>query len=1151
MSCDCTFCLRFELRDAVIEGGFSKVHKALDRETDDFVAIKFINSSEDPFLAKSIWERESKALKSFNSSFIAKYIASGNAKCKSSFFLATEWLEESLQDRLSSKRFADGLVAWRDLANGLVRAIAISHNKNTFHRDLKPGNIMFRSSAVDDWSPVIIDFGAASAAVSDETQTVAEFHTPLFAPLDYHLADGLARDIYSIAAVLAVVLMRNQPKTRESLMDGFDELEGESLIGGHYHRVLAKALKPSSMSFFASIEQFRDEFLLATKNAVEESFKEQKQSIHFALKHSAIESLKSKLGNDYETASELFEDAISGEFWIAFSSDSISKAELSDFTLFFAGMEAQCTVNSKAGIRGPFEVRTIRHLSDSRFEISTSGLRELSSFFEPHLNHSKVSNSRHFYSSVELLRNLLSSQVKKQGEQKGPAIGVKDFIETAKSLVEVRKKLILDSVQEFEYELVEGDHSFFSVRVLGNIGEIPDGASWELKGKGLRSTYLVMDGHKDDLLDLKASRPIKDFPPKGRLSPSLGQNEVSFSRQLDALRELESGTAIFNKLPQILADANSGGEPVNVVEISNSGLDEPKVKALNAAARSPDIFVLEGPPGTGKTEFIVALISSHLERYPNDRILLASQTNVAVDNVLERLPPDLASGTVRVAKESLSSISPGAEEFVIEKRLMAWRTDVGGRAGSFLDNFLTSRDKVKVPIEKLNLLQKLQLLLSDLETVVERQRQSFTQLRAAIEDVNLDDLPADQQRLGADILNVRSKLKRLNPDMRLLSTTSSELVGQAIETLLHNNPELSRDRELLNVHAMWLARFGEDPALRETLIRKSVIVAGTCIGFVRDKTVRSLDFDLCIVDESSRATTNELLVPMSRARKVVLIGDTRQLPPNDEELLSRTDLLKSEGLNAKDVKKTIFNFLAESLPASKRALLTMQYRMSPEIGDLISTCFYGGELETAHPDVIPIVRSHLNPQVLWLDTASPNGISGESKTPSGSKRNLSEVEIIHNYLDRILKTQLSDLPELEKPVQVLVIAPYRAQVASLRKRLLNSIDFSGRAVIRVETLDAVQGLEADVAMLSVTRSNERGNLGFIGPDYWRRINVALSRARHKLIIVGDSSTIRAGHFEADSFGLHKVLDYMESHPNSCKVMKVSAQLRNSQREAVE
>jgi superfamily I DNA and/or RNA helicase len=122
-------------------------------------------------------------------------------------------------------------------------------------------------------------------------------------------------------------------------------------------------------------------------------------------------------------------------------------------------------------------------------------------------------------------------------------------------------------------------------------------------------------------------------------------------------------------------------------------------------------------------------------------------------------------------------------------------------------------------------------------------------------------------------------------------------------------------------------------------------------------------------------------------------------------------------------------------------------------------------------------------------------------------------------------------PDVDGKLEVLLIAPYRRQVAELQRRLAFA-DFS-RLQVDVLSVDAVQGRQCDVAMVSVTRSNPSLNLGFLGPDHWRRINVAVSRARFGLTIVGDAEFCRSANG-----ALQDVVRYIEEYPDDCEVQVV-------------
>jgi superfamily I DNA and/or RNA helicase len=319
---------------------------------------------------------------------------------------------------------------------------------------------------------------------------------------------------------------------------------------------------------------------------------------------------------------------------------------------------------------------------------------------------------------------------------------------------------------------------------------------------------------------------------------------------------------------------------------------------------------------------------------------------------------------------------------------------------------------------------------------------------------------------------------------------------------------------------------GRDPSI---FLAGTSVLAGTCTGFLRTKAVSQLEFDLCIVDEASKATPTEALVPMSRAKRWILVGDTHQLPPTDEELLRATSILNGHEISKENVTETLFQRLVDQLPAHSQLALDEQYRMVRPIGDLISTCFYEGKLRSPRTEGLAGYDKVMGRAVTWIDT----GRLGDRRREQGSTSfaNRAEAQLLLSQLDTIdwaIDIGSVKLPERIARLKVLVIAPYKAQVDELRRRLAPK---SFRHLVpTVMSVDAVQGRESDLALLSLTRSNTQGRLGFLGADYWRRINVALSRARFGLAIIGD-----AGFIRGTNGALRTVLEYVEQHPADCVV----------------
>ncbi|MCE9673324.1 DNA2/NAM7 family helicase [Myxococcus stipitatus] len=286
------------------------------------------------------------------------------------------------------------------------------------------------------------------------------------------------------------------------------------------------------------------------------------------------------------------------------------------------------------------------------------------------------------------------------------------------------------------------------------------------------------------------------------------------------------------------------------------------------------------------------------------------------------------------------------------------------------------------------------------------------------------------------------------------------------------------------------ARTLERKAVRAVLANADVV----CV------TLASLDsgvlsgeaFDLALLDEATQATEPLTLLGFLRAPIVILAGDPQQLPPT---------VLSQEAARAGLAVSLFERLLADHGDGVKR-MLREQYRMNERIMDFPSREMYGGQLR-AHPSVAHRVLAQVltpgadvdAPPVLFLDTAG-KGFEEEVEPTTRSLFNTGEADLVEARVRALLA---AGLPQRE----LAVIAPYSAQALRLRERLE---PFAPE--VEVDTVDAFQGREKDAVLVSLTRSNGEGQLGFLTD--LRRVNVALTRARRHLFVVGDSATL-SGH----------------------------------------
>ena len=280
------------------------------------------------------------------------------------------------------------------------------------------------------------------------------------------------------------------------------------------------------------------------------------------------------------------------------------------------------------------------------------------------------------------------------------------------------------------------------------------------------------------------------------------------------------------------------------------------------------------------------------------------------------------------------------------------------------------------------------------------------------------------------------------------------------------------------------------------LFGEARVIASTLVG----SSSRLLDgqkFGTLFIDEAAQALEAACWIPMRRVGRVILAGDHCQLPPTVKSIAA----LKA-GLG-----KTLMERIVEQHPEAV-TLLKIQYRMNDDIMRFSSNYFYGGQVESA-PEVKFRGILDLDTPIEWLSPSEHPECSEQFKEQfvgeSFGRINKAEADLtldtLQRYFERIGKQRL-----LDERIDVGIISPYRAQVQYLRRLLMKREYFKPfRRLISVNTVDGFQGQERDIIVISLVRSNDEGQIGFLRD--LRRMNVAITRARMKLIILGDKTTM--------------------------------------------
>ena len=281
-------------------------------------------------------------------------------------------------------------------------------------------------------------------------------------------------------------------------------------------------------------------------------------------------------------------------------------------------------------------------------------------------------------------------------------------------------------------------------------------------------------------------------------------------------------------------------------------------------------------------------------------------------------------------------------------------------------------------------------------------------------------------------------------------------------------------------------------AINEDLFNEARVIACTLAGSA-NRALIGKKFSTLFIDEAAQALEPACWIALQKAGRVILAGDHQQLPPTVKSLQALQG-----GLG-----KTLMQTIVERRPEAV-SLLEIQYRMNEEIMRFSSDWFYQGRLKSA-PEVK--YRGILDWDIAmeWFDTDPEGDADCGELTDGMSRSNPKEAEqtldILKRYLEKIGKERI-----LEERIDIGLISPYKGQVILLRRMVRRDAFFKPyRHLISINTVDGFQGQERDVIVISMVRANEQGNIGFLSD--LRRMNVAITRARMKLILVGNRETL--------------------------------------------
>lgn len=1112
-------------------GTFSVVRKAIDERDGSFVAVKLLSGQSDD-LTRKVFNNEAKTLRNLSHPNIVRCRWTGTDETDT-YVLVLDWVERNLDDVLKNSgpwnswdRFAT------EIALPLVDALAYTHLKQIEHRDIKPQNVLVSDSGV----PMLADFGIAKIRGEEQTtsETVAGWHSKPYAPPELNADIRYVRDVYSMGVLLIQCMTNEQLKDLAAVERALEAIP----VPPDVRRLLGSciATQPDDRPKNASD-------LLGALKAIQQGRQAQQQvarnPIWLRLTRSAIKSLAKDEAARQEAIAKATAD-LSGDVYGSFFNDQQS-GELQRDSIRIDGESWSFTL--KADESGGVIVKAAE-LDFDRLENHRRRALLLPKVFDWTFN--QPANPALARTGVATLIDKIDAFYEAMDHAEETGEEVRDGVElfdTWRRVLNAREELARGEKKPLAYKKWQARGREATFTLESPVDHDLVGTEWRVRDQvtDRRFAWGEVIDHDVDRVVILSARRWESLPDRAVLDPHLGPDEAALNRQRQAVDDVQRDKSARPDLRELLLDPTRNTEPKAISIASwNRELDERKREAIETAMGSPDIFVVQGPPGTGKTSFIAELVEQTLNANSEARVLIASQTNVAVDNALQRLADGGQASMVRLASADPNRVDESVRHLLLDAQMKRWARAVRKNAESHLGARATEAGLAPAHLRAALALQQLAATLSQLDYLQNAKPEEEEQRSDLATSLSEPTSSTSVQEKVDALADLRDELvaeaqSELGSDLTLSVDMTAQDALNAVDVLIGESDDAQQLLTRLQLQGEWLQRIASDSGLANTFLDQTSVIAGTCVGYLRHPAVRHLDIDLCIVDEASRATLTEALVPVSRAKRWVVVGDTNQLPPIDEDLLRNRDLMNDHQLLPEDVKQTLFQRLTDRLPDHSQVLLNQQYRMIRPIGDMISTCFYDEKLSSRNEDGLDGYGLGYGKPVLWLDT-SAHGDTRREAAPHGKGKSFANRAEARIAIDRLkvlngtIDKKIVRIPKDGKQLDVLVIAPYVAQVADIQQQLAPLRDHLGHLCVTVMSVDAVQGRESDVAIFSVTRSNSRAELGFIGPDYWRRINVALSRARFGLTIVGD-----AGFVRGTTGALKKVLSYVETHPDDCEL----------------
>ncbi|MBB6426886.1 serine/threonine-protein kinase [Sphingopyxis sp. JAI128] len=1121
---------RYVLTDVARSGAQATVVKAFDSRSAALVAIKRVRFGPDDQRAQEGFQREVRVLQTLAHDHIVELI-DVDRDAEGHWYIVLEWIEENLEDVIEREGALPWPIFWDRYGLPIIDAIIFGQKKRIAHRDIKPKNILVTSAGVpklaDYGIAKLLDNGGSWAPVAGYTFRFD--HTPGYTPAQPDEEAYLySRDCFAFAAVAVSCVAGRVISDNDDIATALEEA------------AFPAAIRPIIEQCLSDNPQARPRLASLLKEQIDQAQNQADEGdaalVHLVLTSQVQSFLSTRLSLSGLAAIETFVHDELDEVCCILAKEEegeFAKAEVIGatwrFDVLVAGKNRESLHITKAAEIGA------GHASDLR---ETGNRRRIQISFKRPADPEQAG------------RNLTSVLIEARSAQRAHAAerearATQRIFRIWRSYLRDRADLEAKRASAIQYvdRHIRGDQVVFTTELAQQeelIGQerMVQAATSRIGGpiSAVSFTQVTMDVNFGDPKNLRR---------RGEILINTIAAQRALTHQSQALDAVVFGRSVSDRLKTLALDPRNASPamPVEAVTPTDEHFDDEKIDILSRALGVEDILAIEGPPGTGKTKLITEIVVQWLRRNPDDRIMLSSQTHIALDNVLERvaeLDPDVE--LIRIGRADEPKISEASKKLLLEKRVEAWIADVRKRSEIEMNEWAERNGvdratvEVGMKVERLLQLLRRQSEVASQIAAIKAERDGVG--AAAGEDAIFDEeeIAEETTQLDSEIGGFERELQALRVDERKLRDEMREAGSYAAELANSNDvddltdwavhflqPGSAEDacRERLALLEEWNLRVGRSADFNAALLSSAQVIAGTCVGVASVRGMEEVAYDLCIIDEASKATATEMLIPMVRSRRWIIVGDPKQLPPFFEDLGQE---LRSE-FDDDEVKATLLDRMLDpqdGLPAGCRAVLRNQYRMIEPIGNLVSACFYESRLNSP-------VKTH----GLKLAMAIPMPITWYSTHDLPNRSERSQGQTFDNPAEvAIIRDRLKSLQFVAKAqkrrISVAVIAGYTAQVTLLKDMESQGVAEWPDLDVVCNSVDAFQGRQADVCIYSVVRSNPKGNLGFLREQ--PRLNVALSRGKSALVIVGDQMFCRS----ADGRNPFKpVIDYIDGHHQFC------------------